>query len=53
MSLVITLPGGGLTSFNGWWRDKKDDIELFRKTDEYIKYKLENYIVWKKVGVDN
>ena len=36
-----------------WWRDKKDDIELFRKSDEFTTYKLENYIVWKKVEVDN
>ena len=39
--------------FNGWWRDKKGDIELFRKKEEFIKYPLENYIVWEKVEVDN
>jgi len=50
---IYLIGGHNQKTFNGWWRDKKDDIELFRKTDEYIKYKLENYIVWKKVGVDN
>lgn len=50
---IYLIGGHNQKTFNGWWRDKNDDIELFRKKEEFIKYKLENYIVWKKVGVDN
>ena len=50
---AIYLPGGGLTSFNGWWRDVNDNIEFFRNSEKYTRNKLENYIVWKKVEVDN
>lgn len=49
---IYLIGGHNQKTFNGWWRDKKDDIELFRKSDEYTTYKLENYIVWKKVEVD-
>ena len=50
---IYLIGGYNQKTFNGWWRDKKDDIELFRKSDEFTTYKLENYIVWKRVGVDN
>lgn len=50
---IYLIGGHNQKTFNGWWRDQKDDIELFRKSDKFIKYKLENYIVWKKGGVDN
>ena len=46
---IYLIGGHNQKTFNGWWRDVDDDIELFRKTDEYIRYKLENYIVWRKV----
>lgn len=50
---IYLIAGHNQKTFNGWWRDKKGDIELFRKSDEFITYKLENYIVWKKVRAIN
>ena len=50
---IYLIGGHNQKTFNGWWRDKNDDIELFRKKEEFIKYPLENYIVWKKVKVTN
>lgn len=47
---AIYLLGGGIKTFNGWWRDINDNIELFRKTEKPDdSYPLENYIVWKKI----
>ena len=50
---IYLIGGHNPKTFDGWWRDKNDDIELFRKKEEFIKYPLENYIVWEKVEVDN
>lgn len=49
---IYLIGGHNPKTFDGWWRDKNDDIELFRKKEEFIKYPLENYIVWRKAGVD-
>ena len=46
---IYLIGGHNQKTFNGWWRDVDDDIELFRKTDEYTTYELESYIVWRKV----
>lgn len=50
---IYLIGGHNQKTFNGWWRDKNNDIELFRKKEEFIKYPLKNYIVWEKVEVDN
>lgn len=50
---IYLIGGHNQKTFNGWWRDKNDDIELFRKKEEFIKYPLENYIVWRKVKSTN
>lgn len=50
---IYLIGGHNQKTFNGWWRDVDDDIELFRKTDEYTTYELESYIVWKKDKVTN
>ena len=47
---AIYLLGGGISSFNGWWQDVDGNIELFRKSEKYSRYELENYIVWKKIA---
>lgn len=50
---IYLIGGRNQKTFNGWWRDVNDNIEFFRKSENYKTYELENYIVWKKVGVDN